>query len=92
MKGLAGNRAFQSSCHGAGRVLSRTKAKRSIDGKALAEELAQKGVHVQANSIETLAEEAPDAYKNVDEVIAKTQAAGLAKPIARVKPMIVVKG
>ena len=91
MKGLAGNRAFQSSCHGAGRC-SRTKAKRSIDGKALAEELAQKGVHVQANSIETLAEEAPDAYKNVDEVIAKTQAAGLAKPIARVKPMIVVKG
>ena len=69
----------------------KTKAKRSIDGKALAEELAQKGVHVQANSIETLAEEAPDAYKNVDEVI-KTQAAGLAKPIARVKPMIVVKG
>ena len=47
---------------------------------------------MQANSIETLAEEAPDAYKNVDEVIAKTQAAGLAKPIARVKPMIVVKG
>ncbi|MEC8927346.1 MAG: RtcB family protein, partial [Candidatus Thermoplasmatota archaeon] len=63
------NQAFSSSCHGAGRQLSRTQARNSIDGLALQEELREKGIAVYANTPNVLSEEAPDAYKDVDEVI-----------------------
>ena len=81
-----------SSCHGAGRVLSRSQAKKQIDGKALKKELEGRGIRVHANTPNIMSEEAPDAYKNVDEVIQLSNQAGLAKPIARMMPLAVIKG
>lgn len=86
------NQAFGSSCHGAGRSLSRTKAKKMIDGKALKKKLESSGIRIHASTPNVLSEEAPDAYKDVDEVIELTAKAGLARPVARIKPNIVVKG
>ena len=86
------NDAFSSSCHGAGRLMSRTHARKSIDGEALKNELAAKGISVYANTPNVLSEEAPDAYKDVDEVIRLTSDAGLARPVARLKPFCVIKG
>lgn len=92
LEGLPGNRAFSSSCHGAGRVLSRSQAKRQIDGKALKRELESKGIRIHANTPNIISEEAPQAYKDVDEVIQLSNSAGLAKPIARMMPLAVIKG
>jgi tRNA-splicing ligase RtcB len=86
------NQAFGSSCHGAGRALSRTKAKKTIDGKALKLELEAKGIRIHASTPNVLAEEAPDAYKDVDEVIALTERADLARPVVRLNPLAVIKG
>ena len=86
------NQAFGSSCHGAGRSLSRTKAKKTIDGKELKKQLEKSGIRIHASTPNVLSEEAPDAYKDVDEVIELTAKAGLARPVARIKPKIVVKG
>ena len=86
------NQAFGSSCHGAGRALSRSQAKKTIDGKALKRSLEQRGVRVHASTPNVLAEEAPDAYKDVDEVIRLTSEAGLARPVARMNPLAVIKG
>ena len=86
------NQAFGSSCHGAGRALSRTKAKKTIDGKALKLELEARGIRIHASTPNVLAEEAPDAYKDVDEVIALTDHANLARPVARLNPLAVIKG
>ncbi|MDE0707416.1 MAG: RtcB family protein [Candidatus Poseidoniales archaeon] len=86
------NAAFSSSCHGAGRQLSRTQARNSIDGLALQEELAAKGISVYANTPNVLSEEAPDAYKDVDQVIRLTTEAGLARPVAKLRPFCVIKG
>ncbi len=86
------NQAFGSSCHGAGRSLSRTKAKKTIDGKELKKKLENSGIRIHASTPNVLSEEAPDAYKDVDEVIELTAKAGLARPVARIKPKIVVKG
>ncbi len=87
-----GNRAFSSSCHGAGRALSRRAARDRIDSATLREELAAAGIHVHARTPNVLAEEAPEAYKDVDEVIRLTAEAGLARPVARLTPFAVVKG
>lgn len=86
------NMAFGSSCHGAGRALSRTQAKKSIDGKALKRSLEASGIRVHASTPNVLSEEAPDAYKDVDEVIRLTEEAGLARPVARMNPLAVIKG
>lgn len=92
LEGMETNRAFSSSCHGAGRILSRSQAKKQIDGKALKKQLELKGIRVHANTPNIMSEEAPDAYKNVDEVIELSNRAGLAKPIARMMPLAVIKG
>jgi tRNA-splicing ligase RtcB len=86
------NDAFSSSCHGAGRQLSRTAARKSVDSSALIKRLEQSGIHVRAKTPNVLAEEAPEAYKDVDEVIALTEAANLARPVARLRPFAVIKG
>ena len=86
------NQAFGSSCHGAGRALSRAAAKKSIDGKALKKELESRGIRIHASTPNILAEEAPDAYKDVDEVIRLTSEAGLARPVVRLNPLAVIKG
>ena len=91
-KKAGSNMAFGSSCHGAGRALSRTQAKKSIDGKALKRSLEASGIRGHASTPNVLSEEAPDAYKDVDEVIRLTEEAGLARPVARMNPLAVIKG
>jgi tRNA-splicing ligase RtcB len=86
------NDAFSSSCHGAGRRLSRTAARASVDSEQLISELEEKGIHVRAKTPNVLSEEAPDAYKDVDEVIGLTKRAGLARPVVRLRPISVIKG
>jgi tRNA-splicing ligase RtcB len=86
------NQAFGSSCHGAGRALSRAQAKKTLDGKRLKRELEAQGIRVHASTPNVLSEEAPAAYKNVDDVIRLTHQAGLARPVVRITPVAVIKG
>lgn len=84
--------SFGSSCHGAGRRMSRTEAKRHIGGRQLRAQLLEQGIVVNAGSMSGMAEEAPFAYKDVDEVVNVVEGAGLAKKVARLKPLAVVIG
>jgi len=81
-----------SCCHGAGRTMSRRKAKRSINGSELRRELEGRGIKVRAGSMPGLAEEAPKAYKDVDVVVDAVAGAGIARKVARLRPVAVVKG
>jgi len=83
---------FGSTCHGAGRTMSRHQAKRSVHGAALRQELEAGGIHVRAGSLGGLAEEAPAAYKDVDRVVDVVHGAGIAKRVARLTPLAVIKG
>jgi tRNA-splicing ligase RtcB len=85
-------RSFGSSCHGAGRVMSRHQAKREVRGSELRDELEEQGIHVRAGSLPGLAEEAPQAYKDVDAVIETVVGAGIARKVARLRPVAVIKG
>jgi tRNA-splicing ligase RtcB len=85
-------RSFGSSCHGAGRVMSRSKAKKEVQGAALRRELERRGIKVRAGSLPGLAEEAPSAYKDVDLVVETVSEAGIAKKVARLRPVAVTKG
>ncbi len=84
--------SFGSSCHGAGRVMSRRQAKRTIRGDRLREKLEQEGINIRAGSMPGLAEEAPQAYKNVSRVVETVSKAGIAHKVARLRPVGVVKG
>lgn len=84
--------AFSSTCHGAGRVMSRTQAKKTIRGDELKRELAEKGVVVEAGHVSLLAEEAPDAYKDVSKVVDVCEGAKLSKKVAKLRPLGVLKG
>ena len=84
--------SFGSCCHGAGRVMSRTAAKKRIHGGTLRRELEARGIHVRAGSMAGLAEEAPDAYKDIDAVVKAVVGAGLARKVARLRPLAVMKG
>jgi tRNA-splicing ligase RtcB len=83
---------FGSSCHGAGRVLSRHAAKKAARGRDIIGDLAKKGIVVRAAGRATVAEEMPEAYKDVAEVVKVVEQAGLGRVVARLKPMAVVKG
>ena len=83
---------FGSCCHGAGRRLSRTAAKKQVNAPALKEELREHGIYVEAGSFKGIAEEAPVAYKDVNEVVETVHASGIAKKVARLRPMAVIKG
>ncbi|MBC7357145.1 MAG: RtcB family protein [Desulfacinum sp.] len=83
---------FGSTCHGAGRVLSRHQAIKSARGRSIAKELEQQGVFVTAAGKATLSEEMPEAYKDVSDVVAVVQGAGISRPVARLKPLGVMKG
>ncbi len=89
---LSMEKSFGSCCHGAGRVMSRSKAKKQVFGAELLQSLERKGIHIQTGSLSGLAEEAPDAYKDVDEVIDVVAAVGLASKVARLRPLAVIKG
>jgi len=92
LRGVAHGGAFNSTCHGAGRAMSRHEALRRISGAALRRELETAGVTVRAGSLRGLAEEAPFAYKDIDEVVLTCERAGLAQRVARLVPIGVVKG
>ncbi|TET06412.1 RtcB family protein [Candidatus Dependentiae bacterium] len=85
-------KTFGTTCHGAGRRLSRAKAKKTVRGSQLRERLEQKGIIIRCESDAGLAEEAPIAYKDVDNVVSVVDGAGLAKKVARVIPLAVIKG
>ncbi len=83
---------FGSTCHGAGRVLSRAQALKRAKGRAIDRELGERGIVVRAQGRKTLAEEMPDAYKDVDTVVAVMDRAGISPRVARLRPLGVVKG
>ncbi len=84
--------SFGSSCHGAGRLLSRTAAKKQVRGEQLRNQLEQDGIVVRAGSMSGLAEEAPVAYKDVSRVVDVVHGAGIARKVARLRPLAVIKG
>ncbi|MBU4489488.1 MAG: RtcB family protein, partial [Actinobacteria bacterium] len=84
--------SFGSTCHGAGRTMSRTKARKSIRGSELRERLEAEGILVMAGKDSLLAEEAPEAYKDVSRVVDVCEGAGLSRKVARLRPMAVLKG
>ncbi|MGD0014098.1 MAG: RtcB family protein [Bryobacteraceae bacterium] len=83
---------FGSVCHGAGRLMSRTAARKGRDARAVQKQLEEAGILVRSESRDGILEEVPEAYKNVDEVIEVVAAAGLARKVARLRPMAVIKG
>ena len=85
-------RAFSSSCHGAGRRMSRMKAKKQWHGSALIKELVERGIIIKAHSASGVAEEAPGAYKDVEEVAKVAEDVGLSRRVARLRPVACVKG
>lgn len=85
-------RTFGTTCHGAGRVLSRTAAIRATGTRRIDKELEAKGIIARAQSRKGLAEEQPSAYKNVDDVVEVVDSAGLSKKVARMRPIGVIKG
>jgi len=88
----SGAETFFSTAHGSGRIMSRTKARKQWHGKQLQRDLETRGIYVRSTSWAGLAEEAGPAYKDIDEVIAATEFAGISKPVARFTPIGNVKG
>jgi tRNA-splicing ligase RtcB len=84
--------SFGSCCHGAGRVMSRKRAKKTIRGDRLRNKLQSEGIRILAGSMPGLAEEAPQAYKDVNAVVEVVAKAGIAKKVARLRPVVVIKG
>ncbi|MBW1835001.1 MAG: RtcB family protein, partial [Deltaproteobacteria bacterium] len=83
---------FGSTCHGAGRVLSRRAAKKACKGRSINRELEDKGILVRWTGRSTLAEEMPEAYKDISQVIDVVHGAGISKKVAKLRPMAVLKG
>jgi tRNA-splicing ligase RtcB len=85
-------RSLGSSCHGAGRAMSRHQALRKWRGRQVVNDLAARGVIVRSPSMRGIAEEAPGAYKDVSAVVDAAHAAGLSSKVARLTPVVCVKG
>jgi tRNA-splicing ligase RtcB len=83
---------FGTVCHGAGRQMSRTQAKKSAAARNAKQRLAEQGIYVKSETREGIAEEIPEAYKNVDDVIEVVHQAGISRKVARLRPMGVIKG
>ena len=92
LAGIEGGGAFYSTCHGAGRVMSRHKALRTVSGTELRRRLEAAGIAVRGASARGLAEETPEAYKDVNAVVEAAEGAGLCRKVARLVPLGVVKG
>ena len=84
--------SFGSVCHGAGRLMSRTAARKGRDTREVLRKLEEAGVLARSETRDGILEEVPEAYKNVDEVIEVVHEAGLARKVARLRPMGVIKG
>ncbi len=89
---LALKESWGSTCHGAGRVMSRSKAIRVARGRSIEKEMEKKGILLMARGRENIAEEMPEAYKNIDQVVEIVEKAGLSRKVARLKPLGVIKG
>lgn len=85
-------KAFSSACHGAGRAMSRHAALKRHSGRQIVDELAEEGIFIRSPSTRGVAEEAPDAYKDVGKVVLAAEHAGLARRVARMRPMVCIKG
>ncbi|RKR92023.1 tRNA-splicing ligase RtcB [Micromonospora pisi] len=92
LTGAAGGPAFASTCHGAGRVRSRKQATRAVHGQDVRSQLEARNIAVRGASRRGLAEEMPEAYKDVSAVVESAERAGLCRPVARLLPLGVVKG
>jgi tRNA-splicing ligase RtcB len=94
LAGAAGAKeeTFGSTCHGAGRVMSRTAAKRAARGRPLVRELLDRGIVIRSAGMATVAEEMPEAYKDVADVVEVVAGAGLSRKVARLQPLGVIKG
>lgn len=87
-----GEESFFSASHGAGRAMSRRAAMRSVSGQEVVKELESKGIVIKCRSLQGIAEEAPRAYKNIDEVVDVVHNAGLSRKVAKLLPLAVIKG
>jgi len=87
-----GQESWYSTCHGAGRTMSRSAATRNLFPQEIINDLKKKGILVKCYSMRGIAEEAPQAYKNIDEVVEVVHQAGLSKKVARLTPLAVIKG
>jgi tRNA-splicing ligase RtcB len=85
-------RTFGSTCHGAGRVMSRTQAKKTLSGKEVMASLARQGIFVKAPNEAAIADEAPEVYKPSEEVVRVVHEVGLSLLVARLQPLGVIKG
>ena len=83
---------FGSTAHGAGRVMSRSQAKREFRGEYVQKDLEKDKIYVKSHSLKGIAEEAPEAYKDIDEVVKVSHEAGIGNLVARVRPIAVIKG
>ncbi len=89
---IAEEQCFSSTCHGAGRLMSRHAARKNIRGEEIKREMKSRGIYVMADSYRTLCEEIPQAYKDVDSVVDVVSRAGISSKVARMKPIAVIKG
>ena len=87
-----GTQTFSSTAHGSGRTMSRSRAKKLVDGRALQSDLEKRGIYIRTASWAGLAEEAGMAYKNIDDVVEATELAGLTKRVVRFVPIGNIKG
>ncbi|MGZ6276911.1 MAG: RtcB family protein, partial [Syntrophales bacterium] len=83
---------FGSTCHGAGRVMSRTQAKKASRGRSIEREMASKGIIVMATGKGTLSEEIPEAYKDLDQVVEVVHRAGISRKVAKLRALGCIKG
>ena len=83
---------FGSTCHGAGRVMSRTQATKAGRGRSIAREMADKGIIIMASGKGTLSEEMPEAYKNLDQVVEVVHKAGISRKVAKLRALGCIKG
>ena len=83
---------FGTTCHGAGRALSRSKSRLNLDYQQVLQNLADKGISIRVASPNLVCEEAPEAYKNVTDVVNTCHAAGISKKAIKLKPIAVIKG
>ena len=86
------NATFGSTCHGAGRALSRAKSRRNLDWNEVLQELQDKGISIRIASPKLVTEEAPDSYKSVTDVVDTCHAAGISKKCIKLRPIAVIKG
>lgn len=84
--------SLSSACHGAGRAMSRRQARRQYRGRQVVDQLAERGIVIRSPSLRGIAEEAPLAYKDVDRVVDIADRVGLARKVARLEPVVCIKG